>query len=156
MTNYIWGFFSETLPSFQAQSALGGGGGTDVWQLVAHAGFVVQLVLFMLIAFSVLSWAVILSKFKIIRQAQRQDAEFQELFWHAGSLSAAYTQTKHLVLSPMASVLRLGFGELGKVMRAQGGEGPLHGGNQNGSHSGRNGHLPLHEGGSGSVEGRVG
>ncbi len=124
MINYIWGFFQQGPPVFQSQSALGGGGGTDVWQMMVNAGFVVQLVLLMLISFSVLSWAVILSKFRTIRAAQKQDLEFQEVFWHAGSLSAAFNQTKHLVMSPMALVFRLGYGELGKVMRMQASDGP--------------------------------
>ncbi len=125
MTNYIWGLLSESLSLATFQASAGGGtsGGTDVWSLVWHAGFVVQMVLLVLITFSVLSWAVILSKFKAIRDAQNQDQEFQDLFWHAGSLSAAYGQTKHLEASPMAVVFRLGYGELGKVMRAQSGEG---------------------------------
>ncbi|CAO0823763.1 Tol-Pal system protein TolQ [Desulfarculales bacterium] len=122
MTNYIWGLLTEALPSLSSQAS-GASGGLDVWSLVWHTGLVVQLVLLVLILFSVLSWAVILSKYKAIRDAQNQDQEFQETFWHAGSLSAAYTQTKHLVTSPMAVVFRLGYGELGKVMRAQPGEG---------------------------------
>jgi biopolymer transport protein TolQ len=124
MNNYIWGVLANSLPGFLAEAGVGGAsGGTDVWQLVAHAGMVVQLVLLMLIMFSVLSWAVILSKYKTIRDAQKQDLEFQDLFWHAGSLSAAYTQTKHLAASPQAVVFRLGYGELGKVMRAQSTDG---------------------------------
>ncbi|MFH1057825.1 MAG: protein TolQ [Pseudomonadota bacterium] len=120
MSNYIWGLLAGT-PAFAAQAPLGGG--TDVWQMMWNAGFVVQLVLLMLVLFSVLSWAVIFSKFKVIRSAQKQNGEFEDIFWHAGSLSAAFTQTKHLNQSPLAVVFRLGYGELGKVMRVQSGEG---------------------------------
>ncbi|MBI4799082.1 MAG: protein TolQ [Desulfarculus sp.] len=123
MTNYIWGLLAESLPTFQAAAGGGASGGLDVWSLVWHSGLVVQFVLFTLILFSVLTWAVIISKYRVIRAAQGQDQEFQEVFWHAGSLSAAYGQTKHLEMSPQAVVFRLGYGELGKVMRAQAGEG---------------------------------
>ncbi len=117
----IWGLFTGVTPAFAAQSPIAGGGGTDVWQMVWNAGFVVQLVLLMLILFSVLSWAVIFAKFKAIRDARKQNAEFEDIFWHAGSLSAAQTQTKHLTQSPLATLFSLGYGELGRVMRAQSG-----------------------------------
>jgi biopolymer transport protein TolQ len=89
--------------------------------MIWNAGLVVQLVLFLLVLFSVLSWAIIFSKYKVIRGARRENAEFEEIFWQAGSLSAAYNQTKHLVSSPLAAIFRLGYGEIGKVMRAQSG-----------------------------------
>jgi biopolymer transport protein TolQ len=127
MTNYIWGLLGSWAPGFAAQiqttstSSLGSSHGTDVWQMIWNAGLVVQFVLLLLVLFSVLSWAIILSKYKAIRDARNENAEFEEVFWHAGSLSAAYNQTKHLAASPLAAVFRLGYGEMGKVMRAQSG-----------------------------------
>jgi biopolymer transport protein TolQ len=120
MSNYIWGLLAEWTPGFGAQAtvASAGSSSTDIWSLIWHAGWVVQFVLLLLVTFSVTSWAIIMAKYKVIKNAREQNSEFEEIFWQAGSLSAAHTQTKHLALSPLASVFRLGFGEMGKVMRA--------------------------------------
>ncbi len=120
MTNYIWGLAAEWAPSFSAQaaSAVSGGHSTDIWSLIWNAGLVVQFILLLLVVFSVTSWAIILAKYKVIRAARGQNAAFEEIFWQAGSLAAAYTQTKHLVSSPLASVFRLGYAEMAKVMKA--------------------------------------
>ncbi len=129
MTNYIWGLLESWAPTFSGQiqttstSTVMTSHGTDVWQMVWHAGLVVQFVLLLLVLFSVLSWSIILAKYKAIHDARKENAEFEEVFWSAGSLSAAHNQTKHLVSSPLAVVFRLGYAEMGKVMRAQSGEG---------------------------------
>jgi biopolymer transport protein TolQ len=126
MDNYILGLIADLggRAAFAAQSPLGGSGGTDVWAMVWSAGLVVQGVLWILVAFSVISWAVIITKFRTILAARRQNNEFENLFWHANSLSAAYTQTRHLAQSPLAAVFRMGYAELGKVLRLSG-EGGL-------------------------------
>jgi len=126
MSNYILGFldniaFGQT--AWAAQTPLGDGRGADVWQLVISAGPVVQVVLWLLVLFSILSWAVIFTKFKVIRAARKENREFENLFWECGSLSAAYSQTRNLTQSPLAHVFRLGYAELGKVMRLSGDAG---------------------------------
>ncbi|MCB2188364.1 MAG: protein TolQ [Deltaproteobacteria bacterium] len=100
---------------------------TDIWDMVFSAGLVVQAVLLLLVLFSVLSWGVILTKFRIVRAARRENEEFYNVFWHAGSLSAAYTQTKHLAASPLAAMFRLVYVELTKVMKVQGSDTGLSG-----------------------------
>ncbi len=127
MINYILGFFADAtsaLASPAAQAAVGGNAGTDVWRMVYGTGLVVQGVLIILVLFSVISWAVIFTKFKVLWDARRQNTDFGELFWHATSLSAANAQTKQLTASPLANIFRLGYAELGKVMRISG-EGGL-------------------------------
>jgi biopolymer transport protein TolQ len=123
MDNYILGFIANLGmggTAWAAQAPMGTGRGTDVWQLVLGAGPVVQVVLWLLVLFSILSWAVIFTKFKVIRSARKQNQEFENLFWEAGSLSTAYSQTRALSQSPLANVFRLGYAELGKVMRLSG------------------------------------
>jgi biopolymer transport protein TolQ len=124
MSNYILGLAAILGLAGSAQAAgapLGGTQGADVWGMMLGAGAVVQMVLLTLAAFSVLSWAVIFSKFKTLSAAKSQNEQFMQFFWHANSLSAAYTQTKALSQSPLAAVFRLGYAELGKVMRLSGG-----------------------------------
>ncbi len=122
MTNYILGFLAAFTPTAALAANLGGNRGTDVWQMVWSAGLVVQGVLFILVVFSVLSWGLILAKLKSIHEARRQNQLFESLFWNAGSLSSAQAQTKHLTMSPLATIFAVAFGELEKVMRMRRGE----------------------------------
>lgn len=111
-------------PAPLSQNPLGGGG-NEIWDMVTGAGLVVQFVLLVLVIFSILTWAVILTKFKVIWDAQRQNREFNAMFWRANSLSEAYTRAKQLPASPLANVFLLGYSELAKVMRlADGGLPP--------------------------------
>lgn len=112
------------LAAAPAWAAPSPGGGMDVWQLVLDAGPVVKFVLFLLLLFSVISWAVIIAKLVAIRAARKQNQEFDSLFWNAGSLSAATGQTKHLNASPLANIFRVAYAELAKVMRL-GGRGEM-------------------------------
>lgn len=123
MNNHILGFLNDHALLPGALNPLGVGRGTDVWDMVLAAGLVVQLTLLILMLFSVISWGLILSKFQSLRQARRQNDEFDQLFWHASSLSSAFTKTKHLEASPLASVFRMGYAELGKVMNLAHGKG---------------------------------
>ncbi len=130
MINYILvltAILGWATPAWAAPGSLGGQGGTDVWQMVLGAGLVVQGVLIILAVFSILSWAIIFSKIKTLSAAKSQNEIFRQQFWHANSLSVAYSQTKNLDQSPLAAVFRLGYAELGKVMRLSGGEGSSQG-----------------------------
>jgi biopolymer transport protein TolQ len=102
-----------------APGAIQAGARLDVWSLVLQASWVVQAVLLILLIFSVVSWGLIIAKLRVISAARRQNAEFEKIFWNAGSLSVAFGQTKHLSASPMAQIFRLGYAELGKIMRLQ-------------------------------------
>ncbi|MCB2225501.1 MAG: protein TolQ [Desulfarculaceae bacterium] len=121
MTNYILVFLAVFSPTL-AWAANGVGRGTDVWDMVWSAGLVVQGVLLILIIFSVVSWGLILAKLKSLRDARNQNEQFDNLFWNAGSLSAAEGQIRHLNASPLANVFTVGYAELGKVMRLRQGE----------------------------------
>ena len=127
MIDYILGFLGPVTPAFGAQLPLGRTAGTDVWQMMFQAGFVVQLVLLVLVLFSVMTWAVIVTKFKTIWDAKKQNAEFTRVFWKATSLSDAFSQTRNLGASPLAAVFRMGYTELGKVLRLSESGGMPHG-----------------------------
>jgi len=54
--------------------------GGNVWTMIADAGFFAQLILVILIAFSVVSWAVIIMKWKSFRQVTADGAQFRAQF----------------------------------------------------------------------------
>jgi biopolymer transport protein TolQ len=58
--------------------------------LIMHASALAQVVLLLLLAASVLSWAVIFAKRKLLSDAQKDASEFEDRFWSGGSLSTLY------------------------------------------------------------------
>jgi biopolymer transport protein TolQ len=58
--------------------------------LITNASLIVQLVMALLLAVSVLSWTYIFRKMFAIRSAQIQTEEFERLFWSGGNLNILY------------------------------------------------------------------
>jgi biopolymer transport protein TolQ len=88
-------------------------------QMVTGAGAVVQGVLFLLIGFSVVSWAIIFTKSRQIRRAERESERFIDIFWDAKNLTAINTASLDLKESPVAQVFRAGYQELVRLTRAK-------------------------------------
>lgn len=87
----------------------------NLLEIVTSAGPVVKLVLLVLVVFSVASWAIIIIKYRYLKKAARQSAEFVDYFWKSRDLSNAYNKAKMLSGSPVARVFRIGYNELKKV-----------------------------------------
>ena len=62
----------------------------DLIHMIRNASIVVQLVLFLLLFFSVSSWAIIIVKYRYIRTAYRQSKIFVAFFWQSRDFSEAY------------------------------------------------------------------
>lgn len=62
----------------------------SIFHLIANASFVVQFVMFILLAASVLSWTFIFSKRKELKQAVDIADEFEDAFWSGLELSELY------------------------------------------------------------------
>lgn len=58
--------------------------------LIASASFVVQIVMLILLAASVLSWVVIFQRIRILKQAKKIRVEFEDEFWSGIDLSKLY------------------------------------------------------------------
>ena len=89
----------------------------DYLELISSAGLMVQFVLFVLLLFSVTTWAIIFIKFRYIRRAFRESGEFTEYFWKSRDLSSAFNKAKRLQASPVARIFRIGYLELKKISR---------------------------------------
>jgi biopolymer transport protein TolQ len=79
--------------------------------LVLSASFVVQLVLLLLLAASVASWAIILRKKSVLAQAVTGSDAFESSFWSGGDLTAIYREITKGGQAPadMAGVFEAGF-----------------------------------------------
>jgi biopolymer transport protein TolQ len=62
----------------------------SVVDLILYSGPVVKIVLLILLFFSVLSWAIIFSKFRLIRKADQESREFLRIFWEGKQLSGIF------------------------------------------------------------------
>jgi biopolymer transport protein TolQ len=88
-----------------------------ILDLITGAGPVVQIVLYLLILFSVVSWGVILFKFRHVREAKVQSARFIEVFWESRNLASIHEASQELEASPVAHVFIAGYEELLRVSR---------------------------------------
>lgn len=86
----------------------------DLIHMIGNAGVVVQMVMLILLFFSVSSWAIILIKSRYLKRAVKQSAEFTEFFWKSRDLSNAFAKAKQLHGSPLARIFRIGYVELKK------------------------------------------
>jgi biopolymer transport protein TolQ len=87
----------------------------DLIHMISNAGIVVQLVLLLLLFFSITSWAIIIVKYRYIKRSFKQSTEFTEFFWKSRDLSNAFAKAKQLHGSPLARIFRIGYLELKKT-----------------------------------------
>ena len=89
----------------------------SIIQLVLHASFVVQLVMLILMAISIASWAAIVRKLTAIKRIQSLNEEFEQNFWSGTSLndlfSAAVQNSK--LAGPMERIFASGMREYQKL-----------------------------------------
>lgn len=84
----------------------------SVWDLVTQAGPMVKLVMFSLLAASILSWAIIVDKWRRFRNVTREAIAFEERFWSGGSVAKLYqSAAREWPDSPMVNVFITGFRE---------------------------------------------
>jgi biopolymer transport protein TolQ len=91
----------------------------SVLDLVRGSGLVVQAILYLLILFSVISWAIIAQKYRQIRRAKRESERFIEIFWERRNLSSIHDASRELSASPVGQVFRSGYEELVRVSRSK-------------------------------------
>ena len=96
---------------------LGGNFHGSIFDMVLNAGFVVQLVLFLLLAFSVVSWAIILMKYFSIRKVKKENDHFLNIYMKGTKLSEIYPDTKILRDSTLSAVFNSGYNELVKITK---------------------------------------
>lgn len=89
----------------------------SVWHLIANAGVLVQLVMLLLVAASVMSWALIFQRLQVFRKAKRAQLAFEERFWSGMDLGQLYKEVSSdpTPYSGMEAVFRSGFKEFSRL-----------------------------------------
>jgi biopolymer transport protein TolQ len=96
-------------------------GELSIVRLVIQASLVVQIVLGILLAASLTSWAIIFRKRMVVSRARRDADRFENSFWSGGDLSTLYRSVEARgKTSGIESIFEFGFREFARL-RAQGG-----------------------------------
>ena len=85
--------------------------------LVLQASLVVQLVMLMLVAASVFSWAIIFRKSKLLAAMRREADGFESEFWSGGDLTRLYRaiEGRPPPIAGMAGIFEAGFREFSRL-----------------------------------------
>ncbi|MDQ1390297.1 MAG: biopolymer transport protein TolQ [Acidobacteriaceae bacterium] len=85
--------------------------GGEILDLVSSTGAVAKFVLVTLLAFSLISWAIILTKWSLLRRARLQSGRFLRAFRKAQRLQDIATVADQFRPSPLVGVFEGGFSE---------------------------------------------
>ncbi len=94
----------------------------SIWSLIVEASFLVQLVMLLLVAASVVSWVIIFQRANIFKQAEKSSVSFEDRFWSGMDLNQLY---REINANPsagggMESIFRAGFKEFTRLRQQEG------------------------------------
>ncbi len=90
-------------------------GELDIFHIMLDASLVVKAVLLSLIIASVVSWAIILKKKKLIKELEENSKDFLEVYKNSSSLKEVMESCHNLSMSPHRSLFTHGYLELSKL-----------------------------------------
>ncbi len=93
---------------------------TDFWELIIHGSALANVVLVILILFSLYSWTIIFSKWSTFGSVQRSDSRFLRAFRKANGLEAVMMASEQYRPSPLVSVFDHGYEEVSRQVKARG------------------------------------
>jgi len=79
----------------------------------------VKFVMFILFLFSILSWAIIFMKWRLLRKAREETTYFLDLFWDTTEMTKVYSESEDLPHSPVANLFRSGYSEIVRMSKIQ-------------------------------------
>lgn len=83
-----------------------------VWEMMWGAGLMVKLVLLILLFASVISWAIIIYKVKLMRTVERETEAFGELFWKVKDFSQISSLCRNYRATPLTRLFTGAYEEL--------------------------------------------
>ena len=93
----------------------------SLFALILDASLVVQLVLLVLVAASVISWTMILDRARVLGRARKLANRFEERFWSGGDLGALYKELSQDEKGSqgLAVIFRAGFKEFVRLRKVE-------------------------------------
>ena len=90
-------------------------GQLDIWQILLHSGWVVKIVLLLLVVSSVLSWTIIVQKWKELKKISESNALFMQAFQTGGNLSEVFQHALSQNDSTFGHIFKKGYEEINKL-----------------------------------------
>jgi len=89
----------------------------NVWSLILEATIVVQLVMAVLLAASVVSWMIIFAKRTMLRRIDKRSKEFEDKFWSGADLGQLYDRiaSEKKVNEGLETIFEAGFREFTRL-----------------------------------------
>src|SRR3954469_3351516 len=88
--------------------------GEEIGQMIANSGLVAKVILLLLLAASIFSWSIILSKWSSLRRARVQSGRFLRAFRKANRLQDVDSVAEQFKPSPLVTVFDGGYDEIRK------------------------------------------
>ena len=114
--------FDPTMESIiQSQlylAQMGDAGGPSLIELFLHTGPMAWFVAGLLLSMSVVSWAIMITKFFHLKRAQADSDDFVEVFRHSQRFSEVAAETERLSSSPLVGLFRAGYVEIDAQVKA--------------------------------------
>lgn len=82
---------------------------SGLFSLISDSGPVVLLVLFLLLSFSVISWAIIAFKFNTVRKSKHESDAFLDSFFEVSNLDRVFAESEKYRNGSLARVFRSGY-----------------------------------------------
>jgi biopolymer transport protein TolQ len=99
------------------QQAQGGAMPEGYVGLIARGSALTKIVLLFLAVFSIVSWSIILYKLIVFRRAERQTAQFLDVFRRSNKFSEVQAVCRSLAESPLVGLFQSGYAELTAQLR---------------------------------------
>ncbi|QLB12442.1 cell division and transport-associated protein TolQ [Bisgaardia hudsonensis] len=89
-------------------------------ELFLKAGIVVQIVIVILLIFSIISWAIIIQRSRILTKAIKESARFEDRFWSGEDLNKLYEglENRRDVLTGSEQIFYVGFKEFSRLKKS--------------------------------------
>jgi biopolymer transport protein TolQ len=98
-------------------------GGLNIWEILWESGIVVKFVLFLLILASVLSWTIVLQKWRELKAIGEANEKFHLFFKSSSSISEIQREATEHHNSTMSLMFRRGYEELNRISEKISGSG---------------------------------
>ena len=90
---------------------------SEILQLFLDAGLVVKMVLVILLVMSVISWSIIIFKYRSLGKAERQTKQFYDVLEPKKDLALIYSDSRKYTASPIVRIFRAGYNEFNQMRK---------------------------------------
>jgi biopolymer transport protein TolQ len=87
-----------------------------IWQIIGQTSLFGLLILFILVTGSLVSWGIMINKWRVYKNVERENQSFLDLFRKTPKMSGVASQAKAFSVSPLAPIFKHGYEEAGSII----------------------------------------